>query len=123
MNKPTSMKSSLIRAWTTDAVSKASFTEAITKALFEHYIEGLVLDPPPTLEILTPKALESYKNAARRALDNEAIRGEAMRIIEAAKSDLALKSVTDFERAYNRGVVQGIRLLETALRNLSAGKE
>lgn len=102
---------------------KELFQSKAIQALVNEYLSGLLLEIPLDLSKLTAQEMATAKEYARSGLENAIIRSEIRRIIDAAKDAVACSAQNDVEVAFNRGIVQGLKLLENSLKNYLAGSK
>lgn len=102
---------------------KDLFKQEYIRALINDWLGSVQLDEAPDMQKISPAKLESYKSAAKRALQNAAFQGEANRIVEMAKTKIALETKSDLEITYWRGTINGIKLLHAALVAFAQGQD
>lgn len=95
------------------------FKKDVIRAVSEAWMGSIEFEMAPDMQKISPAKLQSYKSSAKRALNADAYQGEANRVIETAKSKIALVANGDLEIAYWRGVVTGIKMLNDSLISFS----
>lgn len=99
------------------------FQSEALKALVNEHLQGMVLEVKREPKDLSSKEMRQWKEHARLILGAELTRYAITKIKGQAKDTISLKSQNDIERAYNRGIVMGLKMFEEMLLSFCAGKQ
>lgn len=100
-----------------------TFQSKAIKALVNEELKGLLLEVKKHPKDLSTKEMNAWKEHARLILGAELTRYAITKIKIEAKDKISLESKDDIERAFNRGIVMGLKLFEQELRSFFAGKQ
>lgn len=100
-----------------------TFQDKVIQAVVNDHLKGLVLEIKKHPKELSTKEMAAWKEHSRLILGADLTRYAITKIKMQAKDTIALESQNDIERAFNRGIVMGLKLFEQELKSFSAGKQ